>query len=162
MTVAGQPTLLAPPFGAVGVGADGYSDRDRHRRAQEVPVGVKRDKLQMGELERMVMDVLWKQRGWLTVAEVHEVLAAKRPLAYTTVMTILVRLWQKGRLERQRDGRAFAYRAVQSREEHAADAMAKLLRDVEDRPTALAYFLRSLSAADRTQLRRTLRGQGER
>lgn len=116
----------------------------------------------MGELERMVMGVLWDQRGWLTPGEVHKVLSAKRSLAYTTVMTILVRLWQKGRLERQRDGRAFAYRAVQSREEHAANAMAKLLRDVEDRPTALAYFLRSLSAADRAQLRRTLRGQGER
>ena len=116
----------------------------------------------MGELERMVMGVLWDQRGWLTPGEVHEVLAAKRPLAYTTVMTILVRLWQKGRLERQRDGRAFAYRALHSREEHAADAMAKLLGDVEDRPTALAHFLQSLSAADRAQLRRTLRGQGKR
>ena len=131
-------------------------------RLQEVPVGLKQSKLQMGELERMVMDVLWDQRGWLTPGEVHQVLSAKRPLAYNTVMTILVRLWQKDRLERQRDGRAFAYRALQSREEHAADAMAKLLREVEDRPRTLSHFLQSLSAADRAQLRRTLRGPGER
>lgn len=123
---------------------------------------MKRDRLQMGELERRVMDVLWDQGGWLTPGEVHQVLTAKRALAYNTVMTVLVRLWQKGRLERQRDGRAFAYRAVQSREEHAADAMAKLFRDVSDRPTALVHFLQRLSAADRAQLRRTLRGQGER
>ncbi len=115
-------------------------------------------KLHMGELEAMVMDVLWDRRGWLIPGEVHETLAPTRSLAYTTVMTILVRLWQKGRLERQRDGRAFAYRAVQSREEHAAARMQELLTRVGDRPTALAYFVDSLPPADRDQLRRVLRG----
>lgn len=123
---------------------------------------MKQDKLGIGELERMVMGILWDQRGWLTPPEVHKVLAARRPLAYTTVLTIVVRLWQKGRLERQPDGRTFAYRAVQSREEHAASTMAKALRDVDDRPTTLAYFLQSLSDTDRAQLRRALRGQGDR
>jgi predicted transcriptional regulator len=115
-------------------------------------------KLQMGGLEAMVMDVLWDRRGWLTPGEVHEVLATDRSMAYTTVMTILVRLWQKGRLERQRDGRAYAYRALQSREEHAASRMQELLTRVGDRPTALAYFLEALPPADRDQLRRLLRG----
>jgi predicted transcriptional regulator len=115
-------------------------------------------KLQMGGLEAMVMDVLWDRRGWLTPGEVHEVLATDRSMAYTTVMTILVRLWQKGRLERQRDGRAYAYRALQSREEHAASRMQELLTRVGDRPTALAYFLEALPRADRDQLRRLLRG----
>ena len=119
---------------------------------------VRQAKLQMGELEAMVMDVLWDRRGWLTPGEVHDVLAPNRSLAYTTVMTILVRLWNKGRLERQRDGRAFAYRAVQSREEHAAARMQELLTRVGDRPTALAYFVESLPAGDRDQLRRVLRG----
>lgn len=115
-------------------------------------------KLHMGELEAMVMDVLWDQRGWLTPGEVHEILAAKRSMAYTTAMTILVRLWHKGRLERQRDGRAFAYRATQSREEHAAARMQELLTKVGDRPSALAYFVETLPLADRDQLRRVLKG----
>jgi Predicted transcriptional regulator len=119
---------------------------------------VSKARLPMGELEAMVMDVLWDRRGWLTPGEVHVVLAAKRPLAYTTVMTILVRLWQKGRLERQRDGRAFAYRAVMSREEHAATRMNELLTKVSDRPVALARFLETLPPADRDQLRRMLQG----
>ncbi|MGH9135651.1 MAG: BlaI/MecI/CopY family transcriptional regulator [Acidimicrobiales bacterium] len=72
-------------------------------------------KLAMGELEGAAMDVLWDRGGWLTPGEVHEVLGADRDRAYTTVMTILVRLWQNGRLERQRDGRAYAYRPVASR-----------------------------------------------
>jgi predicted transcriptional regulator len=119
---------------------------------------VRQAKLQMGELEAMVMDVLWDRHGWLTPGEVHDTLSRNRSLAYTTVMTILVRLWQKGRLERQRDGRAFAYRAVQSREEYAAARMQELLTRVADRPTALAYFVDSLPQADRDQLRRVLRG----
>jgi predicted transcriptional regulator len=120
--------------------------------------GVEQAKLQMGELEAMVMDVLWDRRGWLTPGETHEVVAARRNLAYTTVMTILVRLWQKGRLERQRDGRAFAYRAIQSREEHAAAGMQDLLTRVGDRPAALAHFVEALPVGDRDQLRRVLRG----
>lgn len=122
---------------------------------------VKRARLQMGELEAAVMEVLWNRGGWSTPGEVHEVLAADRPLAYTTVMTILVRLWQKDRLERERDGRAYAYRPLQSREEHAAARMSELLVGVADRPAALAHFLQTLPAADRDQLRRMLRGRGD-
>lgn len=118
---------------------------------------MKHGKLQMGELEAMVMDVLWDRGGWLTPGETHEVIAARRSLAYTTVMTILVRLWQKGRLERQRDGRAYVYRPTQSREEYIAAGMQSLLVRVGDRPTALAHFVESLPAADRDQLRRVLR-----
>lgn len=111
----------------------------------------------MGELETAVMDVLWGLGGWRTPREVHSVLSARRPLAYTTIMTILVRLWQKGRLERQRDGRAFAYRPLQTREEHAASRMGLVLVGVADRPTALNHFVRGLDPADRAQLRRALR-----
>lgn len=114
----------------------------------------------MGELEAAVMKVLWERGGWLNPGEVHEVLAAERPLAYTTVMTILVRLWQKGRLERQRDGRAFVYRPYLSREEHAATRMGELLSGAGDRPAVLSHFLSTLSPTDRAQLRRILRSQG--
>ena len=121
---------------------------------------MRQERLAMGELEAAVMGVLWDRGGWLTPGEVHEILDARRPLAYTTVMTILVRLWHKGRLERQRDGRAFAYRPLQSREEHAAKRMGELLTGVADRPRALSHFLASLPAADRAQLRRMLKSQG--
>jgi predicted transcriptional regulator len=113
----------------------------------------------MGELEAAVMDVLWDRGGWLTPGEVHETLSADRPLGYTTVMTILTRLWQKGRLERERDGRAYAYRPLLSREEHAATHMGKLLEATQDRPLALSRFVDALSPNDRAQLRRMLRGR---
>ena len=104
------------------------------------------------------MDVLWDRGGWLTPGEVNEVLSPDYKLAYSTVMTILVRLWRKGRVERERDGRAYAYRALQSREEHAAARMGDLLGGAKDRPVALSHFVDDLSPADRAQLRRMLRG----
>jgi predicted transcriptional regulator len=113
----------------------------------------------MGELESAVMDVVWDHGGFLTPGEVRRVLAPRRRLAYTTVMTILVRLWQKGRLERQRDGRAFAYRAVETREEHTAARMRELLAGAGDRPKALNYFVEVLRPTERDQLRRMLRGR---
>ena len=123
-------------------------------------VDERRAKLAMGELEAAVMNVLWDRGGWLTPGEVHKALSGERPLAYTTAMTILVRLADKGRLERVRDGRAYAYRPLQSREEYAASRMADLLVDAGDHPAALGHFLRGLPAADRDQLRRLLRSPG--
>lgn len=116
-------------------------------------------RLRTGELEGRVMEVLWDHDPWLTPREVHATLNHERSLAYTTVMTVLVRLWQKGRLDRQRQGRAFAYRPRQSREEHAADRMGQVLVGARDRHSALAHFVETLSPSDRDQLRRMLRGR---
>lgn len=115
-------------------------------------------KLPTGGLESAVMQVLWDTGGWLTPGEVHSSLPSQRPLAYNTVMTILIRLWQKGRLERERDGRSYAYRPLQSREEYAAARMDEVLVATSDRPAALGYFVQRLSNADRIQLRRMLKG----
>jgi predicted transcriptional regulator len=113
----------------------------------------------MGELEARALAVLWDHGGWLTPGEVHELLPADRDLAYTTVMTILVRLHDKGLLERQRDGRAYAYHVVQSREQHAAARMAELLEGSGDRSEALSRFLAAIGPDERDQLRRMLRSQ---
>jgi predicted transcriptional regulator len=118
-------------------------------------------KLGMGELEAAAMDVLWDQGGWRTAGEVHEVLSADRELAYTTVLTILVRLHTKGRVDRHRDGRAYAYRPVLTREEYAADRMGAALQRSHDRPAVLSRFLQRLTPADRAQLRRMLKSHPE-
>lgn len=110
----------------------------------------------LGSLEAAIMEVLWRRSGWLTAPEVHEHLAADRDLAYTTVSTVLIRLWNKGLLERQREGRAQAYRAVMSREAFAAARMTDVLGRIEDRPGVLSCFLDALPSAERAQLRRLL------
>ena len=63
------------------------------------------------------MDQLWDADGWMTPGELTEALKPQHNVAYTTVMTVLVRLWKKGLLERRRRGRAFEYRARESRTE---------------------------------------------
>lgn len=111
----------------------------------------------LGSLEAELLSVLWRRGGWLSAPEVHEELAAARPLGYTTVSTVLIRLWRKGHLERVRDGRAFAYRPRQTKEQFTAARMAGLLTGIDDRPRALSWFLELLGADERAQLRRLLK-----
>ncbi len=112
-------------------------------------------KRQRGELERAVLDVLWDQGGWRTPAEVGTHLDAG--LAYTTVVTVLRRLFDKGILDRQADGRAHAYRPHQSREQYAAAMMTRVLAEARDSATALNHFVETLDDDDRRQLSRLLR-----
>lgn len=115
---------------------------------------------QLGPLEAELLGALWESGTWRSAPELHDLLAASRPLAYTTVSTVLIRLWHKGHIERVRDGRAFAYRALRSREQYIAARMAGLLADLEDRPRALSWFLDFLEPGERAQLRRLLRRDG--
>jgi|SRR6185437_15006102 len=82
----------------------------------------------LGPLEAAVMEVAW-QLGECNVRDVAQKLV--RPLAYTTVMTTLDRLYKKGLLERRKEERAFFYSPAWSREEweqkRAGDLMAAFL-----------------------------------
>lgn len=110
----------------------------------------------LGSLEAELLGLLWQTGTWLSAPELHEQVSRTRTLAYTTVSTVLIRLWHKGHLERVRDGRAFAYRAVRTKEQYAAARMAGLLAELDDRPKALSWFLELLGPAERAQLRRLL------
>lgn len=110
----------------------------------------------VGPLEQEVLDVMWVDGGWLTPGEVHRVLRERRGLAYTTVMSVMTNLWKKGLLERQPDGRTYAYHPVQTREERAAAMMADALADAGGRPAVLTNFLDRLDDAQRRQLRHML------
>lgn len=102
----------------------------------------------LGTLERDVMDVLWA-RADLSVRDVQDQL--NRPIAYTTVMTTLDRLFKKGLLERRQVGRAFLYSASLSRTELQAQLAGRVLegllrvRDAEPMPL-LSNLVDSVSA----------------
>jgi predicted transcriptional regulator len=114
----------------------------------------------LGELERTVMEVLWARvdagQGAATAREVGRALADDRDLAHTTVMTVLDRLAKKGFLQRERDGRAWRYRPVASREGYVAELMLGALDLTGDRDAALAHFARSVSGDEAEVLRRAL------
>lgn len=83
---------------------------------------------ELGNLETRVMEILWA-RGESSVRNVFEKI--ERPLAYTTVMTTLERLFKKGLLRREKSGRAFLYSPAFSHEEwerrRAGDLIAAFL-----------------------------------
>ena len=109
----------------------------------------------LGELERAIMDVLWETPEPLTVRQVSGQLT-ERDLAHTTVMTVLDRLAKKGFARRERDGRAWRYRAAESREAYVTELMLNALDQTGDRQAALARFVRSVSGAEARALRRAL------
>ena len=104
------------------------------------------------------MDRLWR-RGPATVREIVDELSRTREIAYTTVMTIMVRLQTKGLLLRERDGKTYVYRPAFTREEHRARVSRDLVRGLvhEFGDVALAAFsaeLDGVDAAHRASLRR--------
>ncbi|MGQ0843396.1 MAG: BlaI/MecI/CopY family transcriptional regulator [Sporichthyaceae bacterium] len=114
-----------------------------------------------GELEAAVMERLWAADEALAVRDVHTQLAA-RELAYTTVMTVMDKLHRKGWLARVRDGRAYLYRPVVSRERYTADLMGEALSASSDRSATLVAFLDHLDAGEAAELRAALDSMAER
>ena len=108
---------------------------------------------QLGGLETKVMEVLWDASAPVSVREVHEVLNQSADLAYTTVMTVLDRLAKKGLLLRDRDGKAFLYRAAASREQLlAADLIESLRHPAVDLDVFAAALAARLAASERDVL----------
>jgi predicted transcriptional regulator len=108
----------------------------------------------MGGLEEEVMEFLWQTDGSVTPAVVHKAVAPE--LAYTTVMTILSRLYDKGRLTRGQQGRAYTYEPIRTEAEHRAEEMQATLIDAGDRAAVLSRFVDYLDSQDAKTLRKLL------
>src|SRR5262249_27373042 len=82
-------------------------------------------------LELMCLSALWSlEEG--NVRQVRQVVAQSRPLAYTTIMTVLERLVRKGKITRRKMGRAFIYSPQASREAMRRVAVKELLHQFFD------------------------------
>ncbi|HHY94888.1 MAG TPA: BlaI/MecI/CopY family transcriptional regulator [Firmicutes bacterium] len=100
------------------------------------------------------MEVAW-QLGGATVRDVHRYLNQKRPLAYTTVMTTMTRLAQKGLLEREQESNYYVYRPALTREEFAERVARTVLDGLLDefaRPV-LSHLVERIGAEDEARLR---------
>jgi predicted transcriptional regulator len=109
-----------------------------------------------GELEAAIMDLLWDADTSRLVRDVVSDLHPQRPLAYTTVMTVMDNLHRKGWLTRERDGRAWRYSAAVSRQAYSAQLMNDALATSTDRAGALARFVEQIDADDAQALARAL------
>lgn len=112
---------------------------------------------ELGDLEAAVMAVVWEADGTLSVRQVLDHLRPERTVAYTTVMTVMDRLFKKGHLTRTPAGNAFLYSPCASRADYTATLMAGALEADPDRGAALVHFTTHLSEADTDALRAALR-----
>jgi predicted transcriptional regulator len=121
--------------------------------SEERPPTTARPARLLGELEAAIMDLIW-QRGEMTVREVWETLQPTRPLAYTTIMTVMGRLVPKGVLIARKQGRTYYYRATAAPDEFVAQrahaAVQDLLANFGD--VGIAQFLRELDGVDPQRL----------
>ncbi|WP_405898455.1 BlaI/MecI/CopY family transcriptional regulator [Streptomyces sp. NBC_00727] len=112
---------------------------------------------QLGELEDAVMTRVWEWNRPVTVREVLEDLQQERSIAYTTVMTVMDNLHQKGWVRREVEGRAYRYTAVSTRAAYAAALMNEAWSRSDNPAAALVAFFGMMSAEQREALRDAMR-----
>jgi predicted transcriptional regulator len=106
------------------------------------------------EAELRLMEILWQLRS-ATVAQVVEELKSTQPLAYTTVLTTLRILEQKGYVRHSAQGRAFVYHPVLGRTEARRSAVQDVLsRFFDNSAESLVLNLLEDEAIEPEELRR--------
>ena len=117
-----------------------------------------------GDLEAEVMHRVWDHDGPVTVRELFEEMRKQRAIAYTTVMSTMDNLHRKGWLSRDKDGKAYRYAAVASRDEYSARLMREAMAEAGDTEAVLTHFIAQMDG-EQSQvlgdvLRRLTEGQG--
>lgn len=112
----------------------------------------------LGDLEADIMELCWKKSP-CSVREVHEKLEQDREIAYTTVMTVMSRLAEKGLLDREQHGRAFLYVPSCSREEFCSDTISTVMQGLLGGfgEPVLSHFVDSIGDQDAAKLDELLR-----
>ncbi|MBI2948410.1 MAG: BlaI/MecI/CopY family transcriptional regulator [Verrucomicrobia bacterium] len=82
-----------------------------------------------GSLQRQIMEILWEV-GEASVHDVRERLVKKKPLAYTTVLTVLQKLEQAGWVKHREDGRSYIYSSAKTRTEAGSSALQNFIKQV--------------------------------
>ncbi len=111
---------------------------------------------EFGELESAIMEVMWAADRPYVVREVRERMRYDRPVAYTTVMTVMGILSGKGVLMREKLGRAWRYWPAESREEHDARLMVEVFHSGGDRSVTMRRFLESVDDEGLASLRKAM------
>jgi predicted transcriptional regulator len=117
----------------------------------------RREERRLGELELRIMNVLW-ERGPSTVREVLEALPVRPRPAYTTVLTMMRLMHEKGYLDRREQGRAHVYQA-RLREQTVKRGLVRTFVNTAFRGSAEAVVVRLLEdeALTREELERIRR-----
>ncbi|MHB8792184.1 MAG: BlaI/MecI/CopY family transcriptional regulator [Thermoleophilia bacterium] len=112
----------------------------------------------LGDLEADIMELLWKESP-ASVRDIHENLASERSIAYTTVMTVMGRLAEKGLLIREQHGRAYLYVPTQTREQFCSDAISTVMEGLLGGfgEPVLSHFVDTVDSDDTAKLDELIR-----
>jgi predicted transcriptional regulator len=110
-----------------------------------------------GDLESVIMHLVWDHDGPVTVRELFDELRGQRVIAYTTVMSTMDNLHRKGWLDRAKEGKAYRYEATASREEYSARLMREALAGGGDAEVVLSHFIADMGGAESEALRAVMR-----
>ncbi|WP_239121165.1 BlaI/MecI/CopY family transcriptional regulator, partial [Planomonospora parontospora] len=110
----------------------------------------------LGELESTIMERLWSYRRPASVRDVVEDLRQDREIAYTTVMTVMDKLHEKGLLKRRSAGRAYVYETMASQEAYTAQLMRDTLAASGNQAATLVHFLERLTPEGASALQAAL------
>lgn len=105
----------------------------------------------LGDLEADIMELMW-QRDIASVREIHEALGRDRDIAYTTVMTVMGRLSDKGILQKERDGKHYLYKPALTKEEFSQTMFSSVVSGFTSDlgRQALSFFVESLTEDEDT------------
>ena len=101
-----------------------------------------------GDLESVIMHLVWDHDSPVTVRELLGELRQEREIAYTTVMSTMDNLHRKGWLARAKDGKAYRYTPTASREEYSARLMAEALAGGGDTEVVLSHFVAEMGGQE--------------
>jgi predicted transcriptional regulator len=113
----------------------------------------------LGSIQKVIMETIWEQ-GEATVHQVLARLGSDKPVAYTTVLSVMQKLEKAGWLTHREEGRAYVYRATRSREEEGKNTLRKFIDKVfGGEPLVLFQHLlddEELSAKDLAALKKMI------
>lgn len=116
----------------------------------------------LGELESEVMEIIWQSKEPVSVRTVTQNLQKKRQIAYTTIMTIMGRLTDKGLLKRTSSGKAYNYQPVYSKDKFLTRVTRQIIKNfiANFGETAVAHFaeeVNKLTPTRRKELKKLLK-----
>jgi predicted transcriptional regulator len=109
-----------------------------------------------GDLEAAIMDVVWAVGEPVRVREVSDQLNQERTLAFNTVQTVMENLYHKGWLSRKKNGRAYWYEPVRSRDDYVSQLLNEALSVAPDPAATLVRLVGQMNAEEIASLRAAL------
>lgn len=113
-------------------------------------------KTSLFDLEAEIMELVWEWDAAFSVADIHKQLEGRRQIAYTTVMTTVSRLFDKGLLSRYKEGRRYIYNAKMSRQAFIEATTKQVMESLPKvgKDAAVAYLVEQIAEADEDELDR--------